>query len=149
MSSAALRIPTPDAALQAHEALRVLSTSKRRTAPTLQVIEDSAQSVSVIIPKDAFDLLLEILGHLATGTAVSIVPIQAELTTQQAAEMLNMPRQNLSRLLDTGDIPCKRIGAHRRVLVKDLLAYRDQSGARCDAALDELTAEAQRLGLGY
>ena len=96
---------------QAQEALRALSSMKQRGPRSLQVVKNRNENVSVTVPKEAFDLFLEILGHLANGTAVSIVPVHAELTTQQAADMLNVSRPFFIKLLESGAIP-HRIGRH-------------------------------------
>jgi len=149
MSNAALRLPSPVEAQQAQEALRLLSSVKQRGPRSLQVAKNKNENVAVTVPKEAFDLFLEILGHIANGTAVSIVPVHAELTTQQAADMLNVSRPFLVKLLESGAIPHRRVGAHRRVLMSDLMAYKQVEDDKRKAVLDELAAEAQNHDLGY
>ena len=149
MSNAALRLPSPVEAQQAQEALRLLSSVKQRGPRSLQVAKSKNENVAVTVPKEAFDLFLEILGHLANGTAVSIVPVHAELTTQQAADMLNVSRPFLVKLLESGAIPHRKVGAHRRVLIADILAHKQSDDDKRKAALDELAAEAQNHDLGY
>lgn len=116
---------------------------------TVEVGVSGDDGVSITLPRQAFELLLELLGQMANGNAVTIVPVHAELTTQQAAEMLNVSRPFLVELLEAGKIPHRKVGTHRRVLAKDLLAYRERDRAARKEALRALTEEAEALGLGY
>ncbi|QSQ21254.1 helix-turn-helix domain-containing protein [Pyxidicoccus parkwayensis] len=100
------------------------------------------------VPKDVLALLQQLLAVLASGDAVSIVPVHKELTTQQAANLLNVSRQYLVQLLDEGKIPYHRTGTHRRVLTQDVLAYRTKRDAERDATLAAMIRETQESG-GY
>jgi len=91
-------------------------------------------------------LLQTLLEHMAAGRGISIMPLGAELTTQQAADLLGVSRPFLIKLLEEGNIPHRKVGRHRRVRVADLLAYRKQNQASRSAALDELAAIGQELG---
>ncbi len=151
MQSVALKIPSKETAEEAKTALRALSAMQpgRARSRTVQVRPDGGRSTSVTVPREAFQLFLEILGQMANGNAVTIVPVHAELTTQQAADLLNVSRPHLVGLLDEGKIPFRMVGAHRRVKAADLIAYQQRDEAERKKVLDELTAEAKKHGLGY
>jgi excisionase family DNA binding protein len=142
MSNAAVHLPSPDEARQAQDALRALSTVRRKGPRSIEVRAASGKNISVSVPKEAFDLFIEILGHVANGSAVSIVPVHAELTTQQAAAMLNVSRPFLVKLLETRAIPYRLVGTHRRILMSDLVTYKKADDAHRTAILDELAADA-------
>ena len=108
---------------------------------------DIATGEPVDIPTSALRLLKEILDHMAHGNGVALTPLHAELTTRQAADLLQVSRTHLVQLLDEGRIPCRKVGAHRRVRARDILDYRRETESRRHKALDELTAVDQNLGL--
>jgi excisionase family DNA binding protein len=101
----------------------------------------------MIIPRSLYVVLLEALKQLITGRGISIVPVTAELTTQQAADLLNVSRPFLIKILEDGVIPFHKAGTHRRVYLHDLLAYKRKRDAAAQEALGRLVAEAQELGI--
>lgn len=105
------------------------------------------QRTEVPLPAGALDVLVAALKQLANGKQVSIVPVDAEMTTQEAADLLRVSRPYLIGLLDAGKIPYRKVGTKRRLLVADVLAYKSQDDKRRRKLLDELSAEAQKLGL--
>jgi excisionase family DNA binding protein len=100
------------------------------------------------IPGSVVDVLTRITEVLARGDAITVVPVGAVMTTQQAADILNVSRQYLVRLLDEGKLPFDRTGKHRRLKIEDVLAYKQQRDRARDEKLDELTRLTEELG-GY
>lgn len=103
----------------------------------------------ITIPKKAVDLLFNIINSMAEGKSISIVPSDSEITTQQAADMLNMSRPHIVKLLEDGVIPFKKVGSHRRILIEDLIDYDRKLKEQRNASLKNLAEQAQDLGLGY
>lgn len=101
------------------------------------------------LPASVLDLLSEILREMAEGNAVTLIPIHAELTTQQAADLLNVSRPFVVELLEKGEIPHHKVGTHRRILYRDLMEFKQHSDAKQKKILDELVAEAQEEDMGY
>lgn len=103
----------------------------------------------LILPRQALALLRDLLVEMAQGNAVTIVPTHAELTTQEAANILNVSRPHLVKLLEEDVIPFSRTGTHRRIRYQDLMAYRDLRNKDSRSALDELVSQAQENDMGY
>ncbi len=121
-----------------------------RTDRPLTLRVTSAHSKEVVdLPACAGPLLLEILESVAAGSAVAVLRRDAELTTQQAADFLNVSRPFLVRLLEQGIVPFRKVGTHRRVLFEDLRRYKDATDDARSKALDDLAADAQELRMGY
>ena len=103
----------------------------------------------ITIPKKALTLLSTILQNMAEGKTISIVPSNSEVSTQQAADMLNVSRPHLIKLLEAKKIPFKKVGSHRRVLLEDIMEYKEHLDKQREAQLDFLSNQAQDLKLGY
>jgi excisionase family DNA binding protein len=142
-----LRIPTDSEMTMAVESSRLLAACIRQGESAGLRLTDGATDVTV--PSSAIQLLVDILKHMAQGDAVSLVPIHAKLTTQQAADLLNVSRPFLVKQLEAGEIPFHKVGRHRRIRFSDLMDYRERVDQEGAAAANELAAQAQALGLGY
>jgi excisionase family DNA binding protein len=145
--------PTPDDTQLAQESSRTLTrflaANKSRRPLRVRITPDHEPEETISIPASAFRLLNDILTEMAKGNAVTLIPIHAELTTQQAADLLNVSRPFLVEQLEKGVIPYRKVGTHRRILFKDLMAYKESMDRNRLKALEELSAIDQELKLGY
>mgnify|MGYP001025035859 FL=1 len=151
MATAAMTTVPPS-----REEVELARASGQRLAPLARLgrpltlrVRDAGQEETIELPAGAVRLLVEILADMASGRAVTIVPQNAELTTQQAADFLNVSRPFLIQLLEEKKIPYRKVGTHRRVRFKDVLRYKEAIDAERRKVLDALAAEAQELGMGY
>lgn len=141
--------PSPqDSELAAKSSRRLVALLGREAKLSLRALSDS-QEETIEIPLSAFRLLSDILTEMAKGNAVTFIPVHAELTTQQAADFLNVSRPYLIDLLEKGTIPFHKVGTHRRVLFKDLVKYKTHIDKKRLEALEALSQADQELGLGY
>jgi excisionase family DNA binding protein len=144
-------IPTETDAQLSAQSGGTLANYLRSNRPTqrLKIVEIDGAEQEVTIPAIAFQLLVDILSEMAQGNAVTLMPTHAELTTQEAANLLNVSRPFLVKLIDSGKIACRKVGRHRRILLTDLMNYKQQTDRQRMQVLDELAAQAQALGMGY
>ncbi|HBC60210.1 MAG TPA: DNA-binding protein [Planctomycetaceae bacterium] len=140
-----------DAQLALESGRRLTQFLAARPKKLLQVrIEpENEPEESISIPVSAFRLLNGILTEMAKGNSVTLIPVHAELTTQKAAEILNVSRPFLIEQLEKGIIPHRKVGTHRRIMLKDLMEYKETMDHHRLNALEELSALDQELGLGY
>jgi|SRR5579885_3673681 len=101
------------------------------------------------LPAPVLEALKLIIDFLARGQSIMLVPHDKELTSQEAADILNVSRPHLIKLLDRGELPFHRVGNHRRLKIEDVIAYRERRRAERKAALDELTRLSEELPGGY
>lgn len=141
--------PTEREAAIARSSKQLLSRYARAEKPlTLQVI-DSDQGEAIELPAGAVHLLLDILEAMAAGQGITLIPENAELTTVQAADILNVSRPFLVGLLEEGKIPHRKVGTHRRIRMEDVMNYKQKIDEEREAILDQLVAEAQDQDMGY
>lgn len=137
--------PSEEEAKAAEVAGRALAS--RLTESGLRLTVKNGEGDTEVVPAPAARLLLHALAELGRGNAVALDTVQPELTTQQAADLLNVSRPYLVKLLDDGVIPSRKVNTHRRVRREDVIAYKRDIDAKRYQALEELTALSQDLGL--
>jgi len=115
---------------------------------TVQVM-DADHDEPIELPAGAVTMLLDILGAMASGQGVTIIPEDAELTTVQAADILHVSRPFLIKLLNEGQILYRRVGKHRRIRMEDVMNFKRTIDQQREAVLDQLVAEAQEQDMGY
>jgi excisionase family DNA binding protein len=143
--------PTTEESELARESSRQISAYLNTNAET-QLIEikgEDGLSHPVQLPVSALRLFVDILTELGDGNIVNIVPIHAELTSQEAADILNVSRPFLIKLLDESKIPHRMVGTHRRVLYSDVIQYKKSIDEQRQRALKNLAEQAQGLNMGY
>ena len=150
MAHAALAstLPSETEVALARETGRLLAAHLEDSEPLrLSILQDQSHEGTFDLPASAVRLLVRILEEMAKGNAVTLIPIHAELTTQDAADMLNISRPTLIQLLDEGKIEYRRVGTHRRVRFEALISYKRQLEADRRAVLAELAAYDEELGI--
>lgn len=137
--------PSEDDTRLARESSRKLGPHARHA---LRVRIDGSDDV-LELPALAVRLLVDLLAEMAAGNAVTVIPINAELTTQQAADLIGVSRPFLIEQLEAQRIPFRKVGTHRRIPFLDLMAYKQRMDAQRRKALDALAEQAQDLHQGY
>lgn len=141
--------PSEHDAAMARLSGKLLSRYARKKAPLTVQVRDEDHGEPIELPAGAVALLMDILEAMAAGRGVTLIPENAELTTVQAADILNVSRPFLIKLLDEAVIPHRMVGKHRRIRMDDVIAYKERIDRDREAALDQLVEEAQREGMGY
>ncbi len=128
----------------------------RKTASQMEQNSDTGIEIqvqetgdSILIPKNVFMLLLDILEKMAHGKSITIIPSDSDITTQQAARILNVSRPFVVKMLENGQIPFAKVGSHRRMKLTDILEYNKRLSDNRRKNLDLLAQQAQDLKLGY
>ena len=140
-------LPSAAEAAIARETSRILASRTQNAEPLQLRMPDGSAEDTVKIPAAAVRMLIRILDEMARGNAVTLIPVHAELTTQEAADMLNISRPSLIQLLENGQIAFRRVGAHRRVRFEDLMEHKRRADADRRAVLADLAAYDQELGI--
>lgn len=141
--------PSPQDAAIARTSGQLLSRILQRKRPLTLRVRDADQDQPLELPTGAVQLLMDILEAMAAGRGMTLIPQNAELTTVQAAELLNVSRPFLIRLLDENVIAHRKVGKHRRILMEDVMAYKARVDNEREVVLDQLTVDAQKHDMGY
>lgn len=151
----ALTKPTEAEEAQAKESLETLAPLEReRNQSSVTDVEVGTVSMTVEgrkveVPALAYQMFLRLLTEMAAGNAVTLIPYHSELTTQQAADILNVSRPYVIKLLNQEKIPYRKVNRHRRIRFDDLMEFKRIQAAQREADMLELMAEGQSLGIGY
>lgn len=129
-------------------AQKLAKVAQEQRAKAIHLRERGKESV-LELPADVFNVLMTVLDHIAAGRPVTVMPRNAEMTTQEAADFLNVSRPYLIGLLEKKKLAHRMVGTHRRILFEDLMAYKQKEDTRRRKVLDQMVADAQKLGLGY
>ena len=142
-----LMVPDEVTTAQAAHAVPTLEHFREQhpEASSVSLVLSGKEDATAEVPVEVLDLLILVLAQAASGNAVAVSPVKRELTTQQAADLLNVSRPYLVKLLDQRRIPFRRVGNRRRLLLSDVMAFKhvDESERRAIAA--ELSAGGDHL----
>ena len=141
--------PSEREATIARTSKQLLSRYAREDQSLTVQVMDADHEEPIELPAGAVSLLLDILGAMASGQGVTIIPEDAELTTVQTADILHVSRPFLIKLLEEGQIPYHRVGKHRRIRMEDVMNYKRAIDEQREAVLDQLVADAQKQDMGY
>lgn len=147
MGSTQSRLPTEEEIASAKAYSRELAKYADKSSVRMKLVSDGQSSDDFVLPGHLVELMLRVATEVSMGNGVSILPIHTELTTQQAANLLNVSRPFLVSLLDDGSIPHRKVGSHRRVLAQDILTFQEDQRRDREAALDELAELSDDMGL--
>ena len=141
---------TPSAATAAGQSgaeFERIARSGNASSLRIRIEAPNGDMTAVSLPEGAIELIASVLREASRGRSVRVVSTDAELTTQEAADILSVSRPYLVKLLTQGQIPFRSVGTRRRVLLGDVLDYRERESAKRHAVMDGMVAENQRLGL--
>lgn len=141
--------PSPQDTEVAQRSCQTLSPFSGKGRPLKMRFKAQRAEQTIDLPAGVIDLLVQILEEMAAGKGVTLVPVDAELTTVQAADVLNVSRPFLLKLLDQKAIPHRKVGTHRRIRMEDVMNYKNAIDREREKVLEQLTREAQAQDMGY
>lgn len=113
----------------------------------VRILGETGDTEPLVLPRPTVEMFAAILAALAAGQGVQLMPLNGVVTTQQAADMLNVSRPYLIGLLEQGEIPYTLVGRHRRITMDDVMEYKRRDDRRRRAAATALTELDEDLGL--
>ncbi len=138
-------LPTPESESETRKFTELLETLQ--TAPSKRPALVGPHNEEIELPKEAFEVLVQVYEAMRQGLAIHVAPLNAQLTTQEAADYLGISRPTLVKLLESGAIAFTKPGRHRYVRLDDLIAYADSVRVNRAESLDELARDAEAQGL--
>ncbi len=142
-------LPTPQEIEQAKQSSRTLSKYANAERVQLSLRGSNGEADELILPGHVLQILLDVLAEMSKGNAISLLPTHQELSTQEAAALLNVSRPFLVGLLEKQEIPFRKVGSHRRVYLNDVLEYKERIDQQRSQALDQLAEISQKEPMGY
>jgi excisionase family DNA binding protein len=127
----------------------IMASLDHSRAAAITLTNDTGEGPTVEVPPAALKLIGELLGAMSEGRPIVLMPTEQELTTVEAANFLNVSRPFVIKEMETGRLPHRKVGSHRRVALEDLLVYAQKMRVQQGAALDRLAENARELGLDY
>lgn len=148
-ASNVVHLPTPEEMEDAKASSRTLAKYADADRVHMTLRSSNGGADELVLPGHVIQMLLTVLSEMSQGNAISLIPRHQELSTQEAASILNVSRPFLVGLLEKGDIPHHKVGSHRRVRLEDVLAYKERVDNQRHDALDRLTGLSQDEDMGY
>jgi len=138
------RLPSATEKAAANQLRRIIANAATDSS-RLRVLDENRQTAEITLSPALSGLLMELLRHIGRGDAVTLVPVHQRLTTQQAADILNVSRPFLISILERNEIPYELVGRHRRIKATDLFAYKLKRDSSRATALEALAAQDAEL----
>jgi excisionase family DNA binding protein len=137
-----------DLAKESSRKLAALAATLSQTVE-VEIVAGGRKVEKIVLPRGAVDLLTQLLTEMSRGNAVTLMPVRAMLTTQQAARLLGVSRPFVIKEIQAGRLQHQAVGTHRRIPLPSVLKYRQAQMMAHDQAMNELVSQAQELGMGY
>ncbi len=127
----------------------IMASLDHSRAAVITLTTDTGKHPTVELPPSALKLIGQLLGAMSEGRPIVLMPTEQELTTVEAANLLNVSRPFVIKEMDSGRLPHRRVGSHRRIALEDVLAYAQKMRTTQASALDRMAENAHELGLDY